>query len=591
MKITPDSLLKVKRPARYLGNEWNVSKKDFQRASLKFALCFPDLYQIGMSNLGLRILYGLLNEQEGVVCERVFAPDVDMEDLLRSQNIELFSLESQVPLSKFDIIGFSLGYELTYTNVLNILDLSQIPLESTARQAGDYPLIMGGGPCTLNPEPLADFFDLFLIGEAEEALPELISAYLRLRQARPGVRPKKKDIFHVLKDIAGIYIPSFYRVSYNQDLTLKELKPLSQDVPPVIKKRFIKNLDSVYYPVNWLLPYTEIVHDRITLEIMRGCPNRCRFCQARRYYYPYRWRDSERLVDLARELYSSSGYEEISLAGLSVSDYVRIEELLKGLLAVFKKEQVSISLPSMRAKTLVEKLIDLIVEVKKTGLTFAPEAARQELRQKINKNFDTHAFESVIRQAYRLGYRHIKLYFMIGLPSETREDLNAIVDFALNVLRLQQSSSKRSVSLNLSIATMIPKPHTPFQWLGMDGLEEIKEKQQYLKSKIASTQQGRWIRLSFHNRHMSAVECLLSRGDRRLSQVILKAWQKKARFDAWEEHFDFSRWSEALKESNIELDFYLKRRPAPDEIFAWDFIDSGESKQGLFSEFQAGGFK
>ena len=599
MKFPADLLLKIKKPSRYLANEHNVSKKDFASALIRFAICFPDTYEIGMSNLGLRILYGLLNRQAGVVCERVFAPQVDFENLLRSQNMPLFSLESEQPLLKFDIIGFSLGYELTYTNILNILNLSGIPLESKERRIGQYPLIMGGGACALNPEPIAEFFDLFLIGEAEEGILELIEAYRRLKKDNYPQLPTKADILDRLKSVEGIYIPSLYEVSYNNDGKIKDFTPTQRALPKVIKKRTLKDLSSAYYPTDWLVPYSEIIHDRITLEVMRGCPNRCRFCQARVYYHPCRFKDVEGLVNLAQKLYKSSGYEEISLMGLSVSDYYQIEKLLNQLLSVFKKEKVSISLSSVRAKVLLEKLISLIVEVKKTGLTFAPEAATLRLRKLINKDFDLAAFRTVVKQAYKLGYRLMKLYFMIGLPLETKDDLDAIFDFSLEVLEWQQDSDKKSPQLNLSISTMIPKPHTPFQWLAMDDLDQIQRKQDYLKSKVkpSAVPQGnkelnklerikKRIRLKFHNRYMSSLECMLARGDRRLSRVILKAWQKGARFDAWYDHFSFSPRNEALEESNLDMAFYVNRRRGEDERFPWDFIDSGVSKEELLLEYR-----
>lgn len=590
LNMLEDILLNVEKPARYLGNEWNVVVKDFDKTLIRFALCFPDLYDVGMSNLGLRILYGLLNNLDDVLCERVFSPGFDLEQILRNRKLNIFSLESKRNLNDFDIIGFSLGYELTYTNVLNLLDLAGIPQRSQLRN-DRYPLVIAGGGCCLNPEPMADFIDLFLIGEAEEAILEIIDIYRKLKRENHDRKPRKQNCLNQLKYIRGVYIPSLYDASYKRDGTISRFFTEVKDAPLIIEKRYLKDLDSGFYPVDWLLPYTEIIHDHIPLEVMRGCPNRCRFCQSRSSYFPYRYRTHQRIIDLAKSIYCLTGYEEISLMGLSISDYHKPQELLRSLIDIFKERKVGVSFSSMRAKPIVKYLIPLVTEIKKTGLTFAPEAASQRLRKILDKDFDCEAFFSVIEEAYKLGYQHVKLYFMIGLPDERDEDLDGIIDLSAEVLKLNRKVDHGSGWVNVSVATLIPKPHTPFQWFSMEEIDGIKRKQEYLRSRVKylaardSSLRGR-IKISFHNRYMSFIECLLSRGDRRLAQVILRAWQKGARFDAWDGYFSFDLWMEALRESNIDPDFYVHRRYLQGEVLPWDFIDTGIPKENLWSELE-----
>ena len=572
----------MQKPARYIGGEWNVSKKDFDKAGIKFALCFPDLYEVGMSNLGLRIIYAILNNLADVSCERFFSPGTDLEKVLRNNQKEIFSLESKRRLKEFDIIGFSLAYELGYTNVLNILDLGGIPFKSSSRDH-NYPLIIGGGPCALNPEPMHEFFDLFIIGEAEEAILEIVDTYRKLKDEFKASKIVKQDLLIELSRIEGVYVSSLYEVKYDAIGKIEYFKPKINGLPARIKKRVVRDLDSAYFPANWLLPYIQIVHDRITLEIMRGCPNKCRFCQARQQYFPFRPRNIDNLLNLACESYKRTGYEEISLMGLSVSDYQNIEELLKRLIDLFKEKAVSVSLPSIKPKTMVGDMSSLIATIKKTGLTFAPEAATERLRNILGKDFDIPDFSKAVEQAYLCGYQHIKLYFMIGLPSEEEKDLDGIVEFAQGVSELRQNIAKRPAQVNISINTLIPKPHTPFQWLAMEDLESVKYKQNYLRKKIGNK---RRLKLSFHNRYMSFLEGVFSRGDRRLSQVILSAFQKGARFDAWDDYFRFDVWLDAFKDCNINPNFYLQKRVA-DEFLPWDFLDIGIPKEILLREFNA----
>lgn len=578
--IMEDILSQVNKPGRYIGGEWNVSRKDFNKAYIRFALCFPDLYEVGMSNLGVRIIYGILNNIPDACCERFFSCNEDLENLLKSNRLDIFSLESKKGLKEFDIIGFSLGSELGYTNVLNMLDMGSIPLKSHIRD-NSFPLIIGGGPSVLNPEPMHEFFDLFIIGEAEDVIPELIDIYRANKEKFKTSAMSKQDLLVLFSKIQGVYVPSLYEAVYDSNGALREFKPKINGVLPTVKKRFVKNLDDSHFPVSWVIPYIQIIHDRLTLEIMRGCPNSCRFCQARAQYYPFRQRSMDKVIDLAKGLYKCTGYEELSLIGLSVSEYPRIETLLSKLTDLFKENAVSVSLPSVKAKALVGNLSAIISQVKKTGLTFAPEAGSERLRKVIDKDFNEEDFFSVLRQAYSSGYQHVKLYFMIGLPFEKQVDLDGIIDLATRVSDLRKEISSRSAQVNISINTLIPKPHTALQWLKMEDASSIKNKQEYLRAKT----RNRKLVFSFHNRDMSFLEGVLSRGDRRLSEVIYLAFKKGCRFDAWSNYFCFEKWEAAFKEADIDPALYLKERTT-DELLAWDFIDLGVNKEALLEDFK-----
>lgn len=573
-----DILLQVNKPARYIGREWNLPKKDFDKSDIKFALCFPDLYEIGMSNLGIRVIYAILNGLQDTVCERFFSVNLDMEKILRDKNLQILSLESGRALKEFDFVGFSVGHELSYANVLNMLDLGSIPLKSSLRTK-DHPLVIGGGPSALNPEPLHEFFDLFLIGEAEEAILEIVEIYRQARHKFKSSRISREDLLALFSSVEGVYVPSMYEVLYDSQGKIEEFKAKRRDIPQRVRKRFVKDLNNAYFPVEWLLPYIAIVHDRLTLEIMRGCPNSCRFCQARVQYFPFRQRQVKNILRLAEAAYKNTGYEEISLCGLSVSDFCGLEELLKELMPSFKQRAVSVSLPSIKPKALIGGISSLIATVKKTGLTFAPEAASERLRKVINKDFNLQEFFEVLAQAYASGYQGIKLYFMIGLPFERDGDLDAIVDLSREAVEMKRKIDNRPAQVNISVNALIPKPHTPFQWLKMESVENIRHKQGYLKKKI----RNRSIRLSVRNPLMSFVEGVFSRGDRRLSQVIFRAFNKGVRFDAWDNYFDFDRWMCAFRESGLDPDFYLREREK-DEFLPWDFIDAGISKEALLQE-------
>ena len=502
-----------------------------------------------------------------------------MEKALRAGSIEIFSLESGKPLREFDLAGFSLGSELNYTNVLCMLELGGIPLKAAERDSR-YPLIIGGGPCALNPEPMHDFFDLFFIGEAESAILELIDAWRRMKQEYISGRISKTDLLIELTRIEGVYVPSLYVVSYDREGKIEHFAPTSPAVSAVVKKRVVANLDTSFFPTDWLVPFIQIIHDRISIEIMRGCPNRCRFCQARSQYFPFRTRSAENVLGAADKLYSSTGYDEISLCGLSVSDYPGIHSLLQCLLTKFKEKAVSISLPSIKARALTGGLAELIATIKKTGLTFAPEAGTEKLRRILAKDFSEEEFFQALTQAYQSGYQHVKLYFMLGLPFEELVDLDGIIEFSTRVSELKRKVNGSPARVNLSVNAFIPKPHTPLFWSRMQGIEEIREKQAYLLARI----KNRRLAVSFHDPRMSFVEGILSRGDRRLSSVILNAYLKGARFDAWGNYFSFQKWQDAFNEELIDPGFYLRPR-TPEEILPWDHINVGVSRKTLIEEF------
>lgn len=561
--LTDDILLNVKKPAQYIGNEWNVIKKDFDSQKVRFAVCFPDLYEIGMSHLGLRIIYGLLNEKSGVVCERVFLPDVDMICALRNNRIPIFSLESKRPLADFDFIGFCLNYELSYTNILAILDLAGIPLKAQER-SGDFPLIIAGGCSASNPEPLSDFIDMFLIGEAEEALPEIINVYNDSRDKKT-----KEEILKNLSRIKGVYVPSLYDVQYNQDGQIKSFTSKYTDVPGKINKRIIDDLNQAYYPTNWLVPYCSIVHDRAPIEIMRGCPHDCNFCQAKKFYNSLRLRSPEKVLELAREICKTSGYEEISFLSLSTGDYPHLAQVVNSLKEEFCKRSIAVSLPSLRAKSYLGGVAMDVSCVRKTTFTFAPEAGSDRLRLRINKNFDSDEFYSAIDKIYKAGWQSIKLYFMIGLPEETSEDLDGILEVAKKVSNLRIASSKYPGCVSLSISPFIPKPHTRFEREEMESLEVLRQKKSYLAKNASKI--SRFVTLNFHKLETSYLEAIFSRGDRRLGEVLLLAYKNGCLLDGWPEHFKFDVWLDAFKESNLRGEFYTRRR-ARDEMLPWQHI-------------------
>ena len=568
-EILEEILPLVRKPARYLGNELNAVRKDPRAQKVRFAICFPDLYEIGMSNLGLRIIYGLLNSLPEVSCERVFLPDVDMREILKTRKIPLFSLESKMVLSEFDFIGFCLSCELSYTNMLAVLDLSGIPLLAKDRNSA-FPLIIAGGASVGNPEPAADFVDLFLIGEAEEALPEVIERYKESKIKNQKLKITKEEALRELAGIKGVYVPSLYEVEYDTRGVIKEFRPKYPDIPARIRKRVVEDLNQAYYPVDWIVPYIQIVHDRAAIELMRGCPYNCNFCQARSVYSGLRSRSPEKVLELVDKISRSSGYEEFSFLSLSTSSYPYLRDIVVSVSDKFQKQAIAISLPSLRPKSYLGALAEYLAKVRKTTLTFAPEAGSERLREAINKNFSMEEFYSAISSAYKAGWQAIKLYFMIGLPDETNQDLDGILEIAQKVSKLRLESAGHPAQVRLSISFFVPKPHTFFEREKMENRDKLKESILYLKDKAKKL--SKKITLDFHNLETSILEAVLSRSDRSLGEVISRAYNNGCLLDGWPEHFKHELWLKAFKESGKDFDFYLRERSA-DEILPWQHID------------------
>ena len=574
-------LKKVEKPIRYTGGELNSCIKNLDDIDCRIAFCFPDVYEIGMSHLGLKILYDLYNRRSDVYCERVFAPWVDMEKLMREENIKLFSLETKTPLCEFEFVAFTLQYEMSYTNILNMLDLGGVKLKSKDRKDGD-PFVFAGGPCAYNSEPIVDFFDFIIMGEGEEVNLEVVDCYLKWKKEK-----KTRDEFlEMIAEIEGIYVPKFYDAVYNDDGTFKELIRNNEHAKLKIKKRIIKDMDSLTYPEKWIVPYLNVVHDRVMLEMFRGCIRGCRFCQAGYIYRPVREKSKERLEKLAENLIRNTGYEEISLTSLSTSDYRDFFPLAENLIEKFKPQNVNLSLPSLRLDSISLKLLDRISQVRKSGLTFAPEAGTQRLRNVINKGLTEENIMNACNLAFRSGWNTIKLYFMIGLPTETYEDLDGIVDLANKVVDLYYSIPKeertRGLSVTVSASTFVPKPFTAFQWSGQNNIEEIKEKQDYLKKHLTN----RAVKFNWHEPEISVIEAILAKGDRRLNDVIYHAWEMGAKFDSWGEFFDYNRWIKAFEDLNIDYKCYSERNINLDENLPWDHIDIFVTKEFLKKEYK-----
>jgi len=563
-----DLLPLVSRPSRYIGKEVNTHRKDPAVAKLRFALAFPDLYEIGMSYVGLHLLYHLLNSLDGVVCERVFSPWFDMEERLRSREIPLMSLESRIPLREFDIIGFSLQYELTYTNVLNILDLGGLPLRASERDR-DLPLVIAGGPCAMQPEPLAEFVDAFLLGEAEEALPEMLRVYRDWKEARGT----KDELLEALSGIKGVYVPSLFSVDYDEEGKVKGIRPLKEGYGEV-RRRALQRIDSSPYPTHPIVPFAKAVHDRLSLEVVRGCSRGCRFCQAGFIYRPLRERDPQKLLQVIDESLRNTGYDELSLLALSVGDCTYLPPLVRYLMARYGQEKVALSLPSLRVGTLAEDLIEEIKKVRKTGFTLAPEAATERLQRVINKIVPEEEVLSTAKKAFGAGWRLLKLYFMVGLPTEGEEDVKEI-------LLLSRKVASRGGHVNVSVSTFVPKAHTPFQWERMIDLEEIAERHRLLKREL----RGRRLRLKWHDPKMSFLEGVFSRGDRRLGAVLLEAHRRGCRFDGWTEHLKWPKWEEAFEAAGLDPKFYLRERDEG-EVLPWSHLKTEVKEDYLASERQ-----
>ncbi len=571
-------LLTVQKPGRYSGGEINSVIKNAEDVKVRFAFCFPDNYEVGMSHLGMKILYSQFNEREDIWCERVFAPWPDFEEVMRTNNIPLFAIESRDFIKDFDFIGFTLQYELSYSNVLNMLELAGVPLLSKDRDEFS-PIVVAGGPCTCNAEPLADFIDIFFLGEGESSDLEVIDLYEKFKSSGKS----KKEFLIEASKIEGVYVPSLYKVSYNQDGTVKSVIP-TDNAPFPVKKRIETDLDNTYYPDRFVVPYIEIVHDRAVQEIFRGCVRGCRFCQAGFIYRPVREKSIDTICRQAKSLCDNTGYDEISLSSLSTSDYSKIEPLLNSLLEWTDKDKVSLSLPSLRIDNFSDELLKKISTVRKSGLTFAAEAGTQRLRNVINKNITEEEILSTCKTAFEGGYSSVKLYFMMGLPTETMEDIKGIADLSQKIVdtfySLPNKPKGKSVSVNISVSNFVPKPFTPFEFYPQNTREEIIEKQQYLKECIHS----RKISFSYHENKTSFLEGVFARGDRRLSAVLLKAHGKGCKFDGWDEYFDIDKWLEAFKESGLSPEFYANRERSYDEINPWDHLDYCVSKKFLIKE-------
>ena len=571
-------LLSVQKPGRYAGNEQGSVIKDKSQVDLRFAFCFPDTYEVGMSHLGMKILYSLFNSKDYIWCERVFAPWVDFEEVMRENEIPLFALESHDPVSEFDIIGFTLQYELCYTNVLNMLDLAGIPLLSKDRK-GLKNLVVAGGPCVCNPEPLADFVDIFFPGEGEEVDLEVIELYRKCRNEGTS----KEEFLRRAAQIEGVYVPSLYVVDYNDDKTIKAITP-KDGAPEKVKKRIIKDLDKCFYPETFVTPFIEIIHDRAVQEVFRGCIRGCRFCQAGFIYRPVREKSADTVNSQAKCLCDSTGYEEISLSSLSTSDYTQLENLLGQMFEWTEKDKVSVSLPSLRVDNFSLELLEKVKKVKKSGLTFAPEAGTQRLRDVVNKNVTEEEIMRTCLTAFKGGYTSVKLYFMLGLPTETDEDLVGITQLGQKIVNafyeMPEKPKGKSVNVSISVSTFVPKPFTPFQYEPQDDLAEVERKQKLL---VASNTTKK-VTLSWHDSKTSILEGVFARGDRRLGQVIYEAFKNGCKFDGWGEMFDYEKWMSAFVKCGVEPEFYNHRGRSFDEVLPWSHLDYCVSEEFLQHE-------
>ena len=580
-ELTIDILSSVQKPARYTGGEFASIIKPADEVEATICLAFPDVYEVGMSYLGFKILYHLLNKEQGVQAERVYAPWIDMEAKMRERHIPLRTLETKKTLKECDIVGFTLQYELSYTNILNMLDLGGVPVLAAERSDED-PLVIVGGPCVYNPEPLADFFDFAIIGEGEEVMAEVMTAYKEWKRAgKPGGR---KAFLEKVVHISGIYVPSFYQVEYNENMTIKEVRPINDLAPAVVYKRVVRDMNSVDFPTSPIVPFGEIVHDRIMLEVFRGCSRGCRFCHAGMVYRPVRERKPEVLKDLARQLVDNTGYNEISLVSLSSADYSCLAPMVHDMIDEFKDDRVSVSLPSLRIDSFCVAIAKEIQAVRKSGLTFAPEAGSQKMRDVINKGVTEEDLMNAVGAAFASGWNSVKLYFMIGLPFENDDDVLAIADLARKVqYKYYQVTGKRGCKVTCSASFFVPKPYTAFQWFAQDDLENIRRKQFLLKDEIKTIKN---VTLNYHDSKTGIIEAVFARGDRKVGKALLLAWQKGARFDGWSDCFDYERWLEAFAEAGLDKDFYAARQRGEHEVFPWEHISPGVSRKFLWNEWQ-----
>ncbi len=585
LALSDEILLQVEKPARYIGNEVNAVMKDKDKVDVRFCMCFPDVYEIGMSHLGIQILYDMFNRREDIWCERVYSPWTDLDRIIREQKIPLFALESQDPLKDFDFIGITIQYEMCYTNILQVLDLGQIQLLARDRSDGD-PIVIGGGPCASNPEPLADFFDMFYIGEGETVYFQLMDLYKEYRSKHLG----RNAFLRQAAKIPGIYVPSLYETTYHEDGTIASFRPLAEDIPSVIEKQIVMNLTDTYYPKAPVVPFIKATQDRVVLEIQRGCIRGCRFCQAGMLYRPLRERRLSMLKEYAAAMLKNTGHEEISLSSLSSSDYSDLEGIVNFLIEEFQDQGVNISLPSLRIDAFSLDVMSKVQDVRKSSLTFAPEAGSQRLRDVINKGLTEEVILEGAGEAFAGGWSRVKLYFMLGLPTETEEDMKGIAHLAEKIAKryyeIPKDQRNGKCQITVSTSFFVPKPFTPFQWVSMNSKEDFLAKAKIVNQEIKEQLNKKSIKYNWHEADVSVLEGVLARGDRRVGASILRAYEKGSLYDAWGENFDNELWMSAFRETGVDPDFYTCRVREESEILPWDFIDIGVTKKFLWREWQ-----